>query len=138
MEEKVEFLVDTNIWLERLLDQEKSIEVQNFLDIASTRTIFVTDFTLHSIGIIMARLNKEKAFQKFIMDLFFNGNVIQLGLNPYELPEVVLNTKRLNLDFDDSYQYTVSNKYSLKIVSLDSDFKKAGIEVLSPAEAINF
>jgi len=136
MEEKVEFLVDTNIWLERLLDKEKSIEVQNFLDIASTQTIFVTDFTLHSIGIIMARLNKEKAFQKFIMDLFFNGNVIQLGLNPYELPEVVMNTKRLNLDFDDSYQYAVSNKYSLKIVSLDSDFKKAGIEVLSPVEAI--
>jgi predicted nucleic acid-binding protein len=136
MEKQVKFLVDTNIWLERLLDQEKSVKVKNFLDIASTQTIFVTDFTLHSIGIIMTKLKKIKDFKRFISDLFLNGNVVQLGLNPYEFSEVITNTKKLNLDFDDSYQYTVAKKYSLKIVSLDADFKKAGIEALLPSEAI--
>jgi hypothetical protein len=47
------YLVDTNIWLERLLDQEKSEEVGNFLTHTSSEQLFVTDFVLHSIGVIL-------------------------------------------------------------------------------------
>ena len=44
------YLVDTNIWLERLLDQEKSEEVGNFLAYISSEQLFVTDFALHWCG----------------------------------------------------------------------------------------
>ena len=37
-------LVDTNVWLERLLDQEKSDEVGRFLDAISSEQLFITDF----------------------------------------------------------------------------------------------
>jgi len=41
------YLVDTNIWLERLLDQDRSEEVGDFLGRVSSDRIYLTDFTLH-------------------------------------------------------------------------------------------
>ncbi len=43
------YLVDTNIWLERLLDQERSAEVGQFLSGVASARLLMTDFTLHSI-----------------------------------------------------------------------------------------
>lgn len=45
--------------------------------------------------------------------------------------EVIENKKKLKLDFDDAYQYTVAKYFDLKIVTMDKDFKKVkDIEVL--------
>jgi len=44
------YLVDTNIWLERLLDQAGSEEVGQFLQRVSNDRLYLSDFTLHSIG----------------------------------------------------------------------------------------
>ncbi len=44
------YLLDTNIWLERLLDQHRSEEVGRLLDQVPSQRLFMTDFTLHSIG----------------------------------------------------------------------------------------
>ncbi len=43
------YLLDTNIWLERLLNQARTAEVEQFLNQISAEQIFITDFTLHSI-----------------------------------------------------------------------------------------
>jgi hypothetical protein len=43
------FLVDTNVWLERLLDQDRTAEVGDFLDRFPSGRLFMTDFALHSI-----------------------------------------------------------------------------------------
>ena len=43
------YLVDTNIFLETLLDQDKSAEVQSFLRSIDLNIIFMTDFSLYSI-----------------------------------------------------------------------------------------
>lgn len=48
-------LVDTNVWLERLLDQEKSKVAAHFLDSTPTEWLFVSDFSLHSIGVILCK-----------------------------------------------------------------------------------
>jgi predicted nucleic acid-binding protein len=52
------YLVDTNVWLERLLDQERSEDVRRFLAATASERLFITDFTLHSIGVVLIRLNK--------------------------------------------------------------------------------
>ena len=39
------YLVDTNIWLERLLDQSRSDEVGRFLDAIASDELLVSDFT---------------------------------------------------------------------------------------------
>jgi len=50
------YLVDTNVWLERLLNQAKSAEVGQFLSKVASRDLYVTDFTFHSICVILSRL----------------------------------------------------------------------------------
>jgi predicted nucleic-acid-binding protein len=39
-------LVDTNVWMERLLDQERSAEVGQFLDAVPADALFITDFVI--------------------------------------------------------------------------------------------
>ena len=84
METKIRYLVDTNIWLERLLDQDKSEIVSKFLDTIPLEQIFISDFALHSIGVIMSRLNKLDILDKFVNDLFFNGLIEQISLDPHD------------------------------------------------------
>ena len=50
------YLLDTNIWLERLLGQAQSVTVGQLLDRLSTDQMLMSDFTLHSLGVILNRL----------------------------------------------------------------------------------
>ena len=136
METKVRYLVDTNVWLERLLDQEKSAIVSRFLDTIPLGDLFVSDFAIHSIGVILSRYKKLNLFEKFITDLFVNGQIEQLSLNSVDLINVILNIQEFNLDFDDAYQLSVSQKYDLVIVTFDKDFSTKGIRKNTPEEII--
>lgn len=136
MEAKVRYLVDTNVWLERLLDQDKSEIVSRFLDTIPLDDLFVSDFAIHSIGVILSRYKKLSLFEKFLNDLFVNGQIEQLSLNSSDLLDVISNMQEFNLDFDDAYQLTVSQKYDLIIVTFDKDFSAEGIRKISPEELI--
>lgn len=122
------FLADTNIFLEILLKQNKKEECKNFLA-KNSGDIYLTDFSLHSIGVICFRHGKEELFQKFIDDMLSLVEILTLPAKLYT--EVIENRRSLNLDFDDSYQYTVAKSFDLKIVTMDADFKKVkDLEVL--------
>jgi predicted nucleic acid-binding protein len=79
------YLIDTNIWLERLLDQKKSDEVGIFLDRMPSNQLFITDFSFHSIGVVMGRLNRMNAFLNFINDIFIYGAVSIIRLDPEDM-----------------------------------------------------
>ncbi len=64
------YLLDTNIWLERMLDQARSEEVGQLLDQVPSDQLFMTDFSLHSIGVILHRLRRQEEFLRFVQDLF--------------------------------------------------------------------
>lgn len=136
METKVRYLVDTNIWLERLLDQDKSDIVSKFLDTIPLDQIFISDFALHSIGVIMSRLKRLDILDKFVNDLFFNGLIEQLVLDPHDFVDIISNIENYKLDFDDAYQLTVSQKYEMTIVTFDKDFNIKGINKMTPDEII--
>ncbi|MFQ5901156.1 MAG: type II toxin-antitoxin system VapC family toxin [Thermodesulfobacteriota bacterium] len=122
------FLVDTNIFLEILLRQDRKEDCKRFLD-NNIGDINVTDFSLHSIGVILFRYNKGAFFQKFLEDIMPNVKLLSLPIKLYA--EVISANKNLNLDFDDAYQYTVAKYYGLKVVTMDKDFEKAeGVEIL--------
>ncbi len=53
------YLVDSNVWLELLLDQESAEEVRQFLQKMEVNEISMTEFTLYSIGLITTRFKKE-------------------------------------------------------------------------------
>jgi hypothetical protein len=76
------YLVDTNVWLERLLDQAKSQEVGQFLDYFPPDRLAITDFAFHSIGIALCRLKQKEILSRFVQDVFIDGGVDLVRLGP--------------------------------------------------------
>ena len=118
------FLIDTNVWMERLLNQERSAEVEQFLAAVPSDALFITDFALHSICLAMCRLNQQEGLRRFVRDLFESGGVMLLHLGAEDIPQVLEVMQRFRLDFDDAYQYAVAEKYDLTLVSFDADFDR--------------
>lgn len=135
METQIRYLLDTNIWLERLLDQEKSEIVGSLLNLVPLNQLFISDFTLHSIGVILSRFEKYDLLSAFVKDLFVEGGIDQLTLNVNDFQALISNMKKFKLDFDDAYQLTLSQKNDLTVVTFDKDFNAKGIKKASP-EAI--
>ena len=119
-------LIDTNVFLEILLTQEKREVCKEFLD-KNIGNLHISDFSLHSIGVILFRNNKEVIFRKFLNDLIPRVNIVGLSKESYkDLPDM---KSRFELDFDDAYQYKVANDYNLEIVTMDRDFEKVKHEI---------
>ncbi|TAL68256.1 MAG: PIN domain-containing protein [Bacteroidetes bacterium] len=131
------YLIDTNIWLERLLEQEKSVDVAKFLTVVPVKEMIISDFSFHSIGIIMTKLKKESAFLLFIEDIFENANLSSISIGHNYMSELIDSMKKFDLDFDDAYQYTCAKNYNLDIVSYDKDLYKTDIKILTPKDVIN-
>ncbi len=130
------FLVDTNIWLERLLDQERSGQVGLFLDRMPSENLFISDFSFHSIGIVMSRLNHNEAFLDFVHDILIHGAIVLIRLEPDDMQRLTHVMGHLNLDFDDSYQYVAAEKNGLTIVSFDADFERTERGRKTPSEVL--
>jgi hypothetical protein len=130
------YLVDTNIWLERLLDQEKSEEVGRFLATIPPTQLIISDFSLHSIGVILSRLEKQEAFSVFVDDLLIQGGVNLRGVPPASMRRLIQVMASYNLDFDDAYQYVVAERTQSIIVSFDKDFKRTELGYSRPADVL--
>jgi len=59
------FLVDTNVFLEILLMQDKNESCKKFLD-NNIGNLNLTDFSLYSIGVILFRYGKEDIFRTLL------------------------------------------------------------------------
>lgn len=130
------YLVDTNVWLERLLDQARSDEVGQFLDRIASDSLFMTDFAFHSIAIVLLRLDRREALLRFVQDAFVDGAIRLLRLDPEDTDQILRAAERFNLDFDDAYHYAVAEKNGLDIVSFDSDFNRTARGRKTPAEVL--
>lgn len=115
------YLIDTNIFLEILLKQKKKEKCKKFLN-ANAGRLHLSDFTLHSIGVILFREGKTNAFGKFIADTMPNTKLLSLPIEGYQ--NVITAKNQLRLDFDDAYQYSVAKYYDLRPVTMDDDFKR--------------
>jgi predicted nucleic acid-binding protein len=130
------YLVDTNVWLEPLLQQERAEEAVQFLTQTPTENLFITDFSFYSIGILLTRRNRPNILLDFVQDVFTNGAVALLRLEPQEMPNLVVAINQFNLDFDDAYQYVAAQRNNLVIVSFDNDFNRTPEGRRTPAEII--
>jgi predicted nucleic acid-binding protein len=115
------YLIDSSVFLEVLLIQEKSKICKDFLD-SNIDKLHISDFSLHSIGVILFRNKKEEIFQRFVTDVI--PNVIIITLPKLSYKNIAETRKSIGLDFDDTYQYMVAKDQDLDIVTLDSDFAK--------------
>ncbi|RKU08198.1 VapC toxin family PIN domain ribonuclease [Candidatus Poribacteria bacterium] len=99
------------------------------------RTIFITDLSLHSIGIILFWLKNFPLFVLFLEDIVING-VGVLSLSPEEHKTLGQPAQQFNLDFDDAYQYAVAKKYDLQLISFDTDFDQTDRGRREPADVL--
>jgi len=129
------YLVDTNIFLELLLEQDKAGDVRKFMKNTKTSDLYVTEFTIYSIGIALLRLKKFILFRRWIDDII-NSDVRTVRLELMELQSLINYTSKFGLDFDDAYQYAIAEKYNLKIVSFDSDFDRTAKRRKTPLEVL--
>lgn len=129
------YLVDTNVFLEGLLEQEKVETVRSFFQKTTLEEIFISDLSLHSIGIILFKLQKHKLFDSFLEDLVIDGLGV-LSLKPPELTRLSTVSQEFRLDFDDAYQYAVAEKYNYTLVSFDGDFDNTRRGRKTPAEVL--
>jgi predicted nucleic acid-binding protein len=128
------FLVDTNVFLEVLLEQQRAEEAREFLLNAPADSLHISDFSLYSIGIILVRRHLSEIFRLFLQDVEAGMHLVRLNLAELDiLPEVAQN---LNLDFDDAYQYVLVERRGLHLVSFDADFDGTPLGRVTPAVAL--
>ncbi len=131
------YLVDTNVWLEPLLQQERAEEAVQFLTQTPTENLFISDFSFNSIGLILTRRNRRlDLLLDFVRDVFTDGAVGLVRLEPQDTPDIVAALNQFNLDFDDAYQYVAAQRNNLIIVSFDNDFNRTPEGRRTPAEII--
>lgn len=121
------YFIDTNIFLEIALKQEKSIKAKTFLINNAAEKMYMSDMSIHSIGIILFKLKKLNSFIPIINEISINRIAI-LSISILKLKDVKINAEKFNLDFEDAYQYTIAKNYDLKLVSFDKDFDKTDIK----------
>ncbi|MCD6489888.1 MAG: PIN domain-containing protein [Thermodesulfobacterium sp.] len=116
------YLLDTNIFLEFLLDQNKADDVEKLLRTVPKERLYISEISLYSVGIILFRRKLFDVFVRFVEDIIITGGIKLLRISAEDTKKLAEVSQRFNLDFDDAYQYTVAERYGLTIVSFDNDF----------------
>jgi predicted nucleic acid-binding protein len=129
-------LVDTNVWLELLLEQAEAEQARRFFEATATNRLVISEFSLYSIGIILTRLGKDEAFADFLSDTLESSGVRRARLDVHGLSRILTVRRQSGLDFDDAYQYVTAETYDLTIVSFDRDFDRTERGRRTPAEAM--
>ncbi len=130
------YLIDTNIFLEVLLNREKRKECEKFLKKVEDGEIIgvVTTFSLHSIAIIIEKLKGLRYYKKFLEIIkTFRGLVIYSTTLLDEI-EICKIAEKYSLTFDDALHYYVAKRFGLALVSLDQDFDKTDLKRKEPGE----
>lgn len=118
-------LIDTNIFLELLLSQEKKEIAGNIL----TRLwkgefdAVISGFSLHSIEFILSVKKKNEALKEFIQALHDFPNISIYHTTLEEDLEIIEIMEQTHLDFDDANQYYIAKKFGAEIITFDSDFQ---------------
>ena len=115
------WLADTNIFLEILLGRPNKNKCKKFLK-QNIGHIYISDFSLHSIGVLLFSRNKEELFQRFLNDIFPKATLLTLPEDAYR--NLSKYKRRFQLDFDDAYQTAIAVQYDLRVKTMDKDFKK--------------
>jgi uncharacterized protein len=121
---KMRLLLDTNIFLEIILEQVNSGKAQELLLNIGDDVFYMSDYSVHSIGILLFRRKKHVLFRQFLQDMVYETGVRIISLAPVDLDEVIKVSQKFNLDFDDAYQYQIAEKFDLTLISFDHDFDR--------------
>jgi predicted nucleic acid-binding protein len=133
------YLVDANIFLEVLLSEDRKDECKRFLRLLKDgrESGIVTDFTIHSIIVIMDHFSKLKELKTFLLSLLaYKGLHVYFTTVGDEVRAVEFAVEQ-NLDMDDAIQYlSALSAEADGIVSFDKHFDGLKVPRLEPVEII--
>jgi hypothetical protein len=133
----VRLLIDTNVFLEILLAQAQADIALDLLSAVDEHEFYASDFSLHSIGLLLLRQRQPEMFRAFLRDLLTDVGVTVLSLSAIDLENVVEHAQQHHLDFDDAYQYAIAEIHDLVIVSFDADFNRTPRGRQMPADILS-
>jgi len=129
------YLIDTNIFLEVLLSRARKEASKELLRSLrdGRESGLVTDFTIHSIIVIMDGLDRLRELRTFLLSLeAYRGLRIYPTSIADEIRAIELTTET-NLDMDDAIQYASALSTSAEaIVSFDKHFEGLKIQRKEP------
>lgn len=124
------YLIDTNIFLEVMLSRERKEECKRLLKALRNGKIrsIVTDFTIHSIIVLLDRLKRLKELRTFLLSLTaYKGLYIYTTSIAEEVKAIEIAEEK-GLDMDDAIQYSAALSVKVDaIISFDKDFN--GLEI---------
>ncbi|MBC8384341.1 MAG: type II toxin-antitoxin system VapC family toxin [Candidatus Cloacimonetes bacterium] len=129
------YLVDTNIFLHILLKKDKHLPAISFLK--SDYELFITEFSIYSICILLSKLKKYDLMNTFVEDILSSENISIISNEPEDIEHIVNIEKQFDLDFDDAYQYYTATRDELIIVSYDTDFERTTNGFKKPEDVIS-
>jgi predicted nucleic acid-binding protein len=130
------FLIDTNCFMQIVRSRPVAPDVRALLDQVPRASVVVTDFTVHSLGVVMARFGQLDEYAEFLRDVGIGSEVAVATVAVGQSDLLVAACKAHALDFDDAYQYVAAELHDLKLVSLDADFDRTPNGRLTPAAAL--
>ncbi|MCK4762597.1 MAG: type II toxin-antitoxin system VapC family toxin [Candidatus Aminicenantes bacterium] len=120
------YLIDTNVFLELFLDQEKSDkagEIFRKIEQGEIRAV-LSGFALHSIEYILSLKDRTDILREFLFAISSFKNLSIYFTSVEEDLEILDIMEDSPLDFDDANQYFVAKKFGAEIITFDKDFKK--------------
>jgi predicted nucleic acid-binding protein len=131
------YLIDTNIFLEILLDQENKDDCKEILEKVAEGEVntTVSKFTVHGIeGMLTDDL---ESLEKFMTNI---TSLVNLSISETDIQEekqILEIAKNSEMDFDDALQYMVAKRENLDgIISYDTDFDSTDLERVTPGEIV--
>ncbi len=130
-------LVDTNVFLEVILQQQRSDEAKAFLRTFRSNDFFVGDFTVYSVGIALFRSKRHSEYIDFLQDTLLHKLSHVASISALISERLVDSATSYNLDCDDAYQYLAAKQLGIRVVSYDSDFNRTPEGRLTPAQVLS-
>ena len=129
-------LLDTNTFLELLLDQKRATECEELLQrISRGKTeSAVTHFTVHAVETV---IGDAKSLTAFLGNLEHSSGLSIYDMNVSDELTAALIMEKIGLDFDHTLQYYVAKKLGVDaLVSFDKHFDKVDIRRLEPRDLL--
>ena len=131
------FLLDTNCFIQVVRQRPDAPQVLALLTGVPRDRLFITDYAVHSIGVIMRRFGQLAAYTAFLAQIGIDQGIGTIVIPTADLGRLVAASASYNLDYDDAYQYAAAELHRLALVSLDADFDRTPRGRLTPAAALN-